>query len=41
MSDIVRLTLPDWLVLLVGVGVVVDMVVTVPLVLWMARHWRG
>lgn len=38
MTDLMRLTLPDWLVLLVGAGVVVDFVLTVPLLVWLARR---
>lgn len=40
MTDLMRLTLPGWLVLLVGAGVVIDMAVTIPLAVWMARR-RG
>ncbi len=38
MNDLWRLTLPDWLVIAIGVGVVVDLVITIPLAVWMRRR---
>lgn len=38
MTDLMRLTLPDWLVLMVGAGVVIDLIGTSILVLWWTRR---
>jgi hypothetical protein len=40
MNDWMRLTLADWLVLLIGAGVVFDLVVTIPLAIWMGTHYK-